>query len=87
MQKNYKTKLLMVWFNIIKPLVILSQFYQYLSKNGHICQCQGNPSYQDVIEKTTIGSSLDVSKKTFLFMIFTPETFRIVILIIIPFES
>ena len=41
-------------------------------------------SYFSVINKTTVASYLEVSKKAYLFMIFTPYAFPIVILIVIP---
>ena len=40
-------------------------------------------SYFSVFDKTTVASCLGVSKNTCLFIIFTPQTFPIIILIII----
>ena len=42
-----------------------------------------NKSYVTVINKITVASCLKVSKKSFLFLIFTPYTFLIVIIIVI----
>ena len=80
-------KKLMVWVNIIKPLEIAS-FNSIYPKMLTPVSIRGirltNQSYFSVIGKTTMASCLEVSKKVCLFMLFTLDTFPIVILIIIP---
>ena len=73
--------------NIIKPLEISSfksiypnMFTSNSVRGIHLI----NKSYFSIITKTTMASLLEVSKKNCLFMIFTYETFPIVILIMIP---
>ena len=76
----------MVWINIIKALGITS-FKSIYPKILTSSRVRGipliNKSYFSVINTTTVASCLKVSKKPCLFMIFTPQTFLIVILIII----
>ena len=77
----------MMWDNIIKTLEIAS-FKSIYPKILTSIRVRGirliNKSYFSVINKTTVTSCLEVSKKACLFMILTPQIFPIVILIIIP---
>ena len=77
----------MVWVNIIKALGIESfkGTYPNILTPSRVRGIRLiNKSYFSVINKTTVASCLKVSKKAYLFMIFTPKIFPIVILIIIP---
>ena len=64
----------MVWVNIIKALGITS-FESIYPKILTSSRVRGigliNKSYFSVINKTTVASGLEVSKKVCLFMIFT----------------
>ena len=77
----------MVWVNIIKALGIAS-FDCIYPKIFTSSKIRGvgliNKSYFSFINKTTVASFMEVSKKARLFIIFTPQTSPIVILIIIP---
>ena len=77
----------MVWVNIIKVLGIAG-FNSVYRKILTYSRVRGirliSKSYFSVINKTTAASYLKMSKKASLFMIFTPQTFSIVILIVIP---
>ena len=77
----------MVWVNIIKTQGIASFksiYPKILTSSRKTGICLINKSYFNVIYKTTVLSCLEVSKKACLFMTFTPSTFPIDILIIIP---
>ena len=77
----------MVWVNIIKALGIASceSIYPKILTSNRVRGIRLiNKSYFSVINKTTVASCLKMSKKACLFMIFTPQTFPTVILIIIP---
>ena len=76
----------MVWVKIIKSLWIASfksNYQQILSSSRARGIRLINKSYFSLIDKSTVASCLEVSKKTCLFINFTPYTFPIVILIII----
>ena len=67
--------MLMVWVNIINPLEIASfkSIYPKRLTSSRVERIRlTKRSYFGVIYKTTVASCSEVSKKTCLFMIFTP---------------
>ena len=76
----------MLWTNNLKALGIASfkSIYPEILTSVRVTGIRLiNKSYFSVINKTTVASCLEVSKKACLLMIFIPQTFLIVILIII----
>ena len=71
---------------IIKPLWTASfkTIYPKVFTSGRVRGiCLFNKSYFSVIDKTTVATCLEASKNASLFMLFTFQTFRIVILVIV----
>ena len=71
----------MVWVNIIKTLRVacFKSIYRKILTSSRV-----RGIHLSVINKTIAASCLKMSKKACLFMIFIPQTFPFVILIIIP---
>ena len=77
----------MVWVSIIKALRMedFKSIYPKLLASSSVRRIRIiNKYYFSVINKTTLTTCSKMGKKACLFMIFTSQTFPIVILIIIP---